>query len=469
MANSNGMSDAFDFGMQDPNDMQSQEDQQYGADMANPRLGSAQGNVIMQRGFNNFAGGSPQVKRAQAMQSAMSQILTSADAQMGDSADPLDKQILIAQGVQRKFADLDPKIAMSANDRLIQLQQAKTQQATLSLNQQEAQLKLNQQKLEGGSLNVAGFDAKTGEYKTYGTIDASDPQAAQKLAQYKQVALAGGVSAGILSDDALAKNKDTLAFMKINAGIQEAQIRANAMTQAALIRAQAQGNAMNSRDAMMTNRVFSAANLGATALQNFTELPLGTTGGFLGIGSSPGPSMLQAGMDTLRNKAADETTRAYKTMSAGLERNLAMIEMQGGLQGGQHFSEQIGSALAWREGDTNIDIMRKLAEARQIIVKGTQVYMTSPKLSPQLREVMQQSLSDLAQAVPFTVHDITSYLAAQKKNPGMTMADYAKSVGLGDEGAAPNMVRLYKNGVPHDIPADKADDAMTNHGYTKAK
>lgn len=436
MANEADLSDAFDFGMQDPNDIQNQQDAQYRNVMESPNATAvSRGFAGMNQGMDIARGGSPQVLRAQKMQAAMSQILQGVNDTGGDDEDPLSKQTRIAQAVVNRFSNIDPKIAMAANDRLVQLQQARTQQATLNIKEQEADLALKQQKLTGSSLNVAGFDPKSGEYKVYGTVDTSDPQAAQELAGYKQAAQKDGITAGIMSDEALSTGRQQIAYMKAQAGIQEAQIRANASTQAAMIRAAQAGQGMNGREAQMTQRILSSAELGSQAIQNITELPLGATTGILGVGSSPGSSIMQSTKDVLRNKLSDQETQSYNVMAAGLERNLAMLEMQGGLQGGQHFSEQIGSALKLREGDTAATVMQKLAEARQIIEVATKVYMANPKLPESVKDSVQESIDKLRGAVPFTVHDVTSFLAAQDKNPKLTLAGYAAQNGLGSTGA----------------------------------
>lgn len=50
-------------------------------------------------------------------------------------------------------------------------------------------------------------------------------------------------------------------------------------------------------------------------------------------------------------------------------------------------------------------------------------------------------------------------------------SSYKNALGSGDiyEPSSSGTVTLYKNGIPHNIPKDKAEDAMKNYGYSNAK
>ncbi len=63
--------------------------------------------------------------------------------------------------------------------------------------------------------------------------------------------------------------------------------------------------------------------------------------------------------------------------------------------------------------------------------------MADPSVPPELKEVMNQSLNELRTAVPYTVHDVTAFLAAQEKDHKLTFTQYASQKGVGAETKAP--------------------------------
>lgn len=428
------VSSAFDFGVDNPDDMQAAEDQQYQQQMSKPGLGSAQSWVIANQGANTARGGSPEVLQAKKMQGAMQNIMQQVQSTAPPNEDPLDYQLRLSKAMMSGMSDVNPQVAMKATENAVRLQQAKAQQATLAAKGEEEQQKSKLSALTGKSLNVAGVN-KDGELQSFGTVDLNDPEAAVKISQMKQQAQAAGVTAGVMSDDALTQGKLAVALQKNQASMEAAQTRANAMLQAAAIRSAQQGKQMDSRQAVMTQRILSSAELASQGLQNITELPMGATSGVLGtgIGASPGASLMNASAGILKNKLAPQEVQSYTVMMTGIGRNLGMLEMQGGLQGGQHFADQIANTLTIREGDTPATVMQKLAEARQIVVTATRTYMSNPKIPQEVKDNVQESLDGLAKAIPFTVHDVTAFIKAQQKNPGLTMGEYAQKAGFGQE------------------------------------
>lgn len=175
------------------------------------------------------------------------------------------------------------------------------------------------------------------------------------------------------------------------------------------------------REKVFGERVMTSANEAAQALANITELPLGATTGVLGVGSSPGHSVLAAGRDALRNTMSDQDTQSYNTMLAGVRRNLATIETTGLAPQGS-LTESF-SSVELRPGDTQVTVLRKLAEARQIIDRGLDIQLADPAVPKELKAVMTKALDTVHKAVPFTQHDVTMLERKQRTKPDMTMED----------------------------------------------
>jgi hypothetical protein len=183
--------------------------------------------------------------------------------------------------------------------------------------------------------------------------------------------------------------------------------------------------AIGSREATFLQRTVTGAKLGLENIRNIMDLPTGASTGILGIGGSPGHSVLQATRDTLRNQIADDEVQAYNTMLAGLSRNLATIESSGLAPSGQ-FTGSFDT-LAFRAGDTEATKLHKLAEMRQIIEYGMDVAVNNPRINPEQKQYLQTIIDEIRQVVPFTHADVTKLSSTPD---GRTLADMAQSHGL---------------------------------------
>lgn len=207
------------------------------------------------------------------------------------------------------------------------------------------------------------------------------------------------------------------------------------------------------REKVFSERIVTSANEAARAISNITELPVGASSGFFGVGSSPGHSMFSSGKDALRNKMSSQDVQDYNTMLAGVKRNLATIETTGLTPSGA-LTEGFAS-LELRDGDTNLTKLRKLAEMRQIVDAGLEVQLQDPAIPDSIKGVMGKVLDKVKTAVPYTQSDVTALEKGQQANPNLTFAQLMKDKGL-DKGAPKSDDKkpaAAKSDHPEDIQA----------------
>lgn len=467
MAQSNLTDDGIDPGPT-PDDVAASESNTYNQEMQ--RGGSVQRNMAnISRGMQLATGGGPQMHQAQNVQQRLQSILSDVNQGADPNEDPLTKQMRIAKALSVGMIDVAPQIALQANQQAQKIGQAQQQQKLLSLQTQGAQANLDQTEFKNKVAQVTGqiVFAKKGDdggLDAYDTVNPSDPDYQTKIAQIQAKAAQDGVQVVPMTADNFLNGKNAMAVMQAqrvsaqnDTKLKVAEMQSNERWQAAMLAAQTKGQQLTGNQAMMSQRIMSAADLGAQTLQNIMETPLGSSaGGMFGVGSAPGKTVLQATVDDLRNRVAPQEAQSLNVMFTGLARNLGNIEAQGGLQGAQAFSEQIKNGIQIRDGDTTMTALTRMAEASQIIHKGTEVYLANPKLDPQVKQVVTDAIAKLDQAIPFTVHDLTMFQRSQKANPGLTFGQYAQMNGLGN------------NAKPDGNAQDGLTTMVTGDGHTYA-
>lgn len=182
---------------------------------------------------------------------------------------------------------------------------------------------------------------------------------------------------------------------------------------------------MDSRSAVMFNRVASSAQSALKSIQNITQLPITTSSGWFGT-AEPGHSLMSSVKSVLGQKVTSQEAQDYKTMVAGVARNLSTIETAGLAPNGA-ITNSMNSVLL-NEGDTQMTKLRKLAEMRQIVEEGLKPQLANPKLAPTQKQLIQNIITGVQQAVPFTHSDITAL--QRSKNPQATVMDFATQTGL---------------------------------------
>lgn len=465
----------------DPQDVQNAVSAQDQSTVANARDWQSRSIAGAQQGFNTAANGlsaltgnpnigNPQVVQARKISLAMKGILTDVNNSAPDDEDPLDKNLRVAQEVSKRMIDISPQLAMKALQQTQKIQEAKAQQANLTSETNERNVTTAERQRQATVNKALGtiVFAKQGEPDAQGlptglvavdSIDPSDPDYAQKAMRIMSDAKQNGDTVIPMSGDKFFNSKDSTAAIRGQYQMAAAQERTRAALDVAQQKTQA--GQMTGREYMMTSRIVSAADLGTAALQNIIEMPVGSSTGFFGVGSAPGHGLMQSAGDSLRNTLSSQDTQLYNTKIAGLTRNLAMIESAGLMPQGS-LTDSMSAVIA-RQGDTESTVLGKLAEARQIIEKGTQATLNNPRLPPAVRQEMQDTLSALATAIPFNQHDVQELVNSQTKGAKKTINDVISDRKLRE--AKDNAPETPMGGTytDQDIAAD-----MANHpGATK--
>lgn len=182
------------------------------------------------------------------------------------------------------------------------------------------------------------------------------------------------------------------------------------------------------REKIFSERIVTSADEATRAITNITELPVGASSGFLGVGGADGHSLFSSGKASLMNRMAPQSVQDYNTMLAGVKRNLATIESVGLAPSGA-LTEGFGS-LELRDGDTEITKMRKLAEMRQVVDAGLEPQLADDAIPDKIKTLMKDIQGKLQKAVPYTQQDVTALQRAQEKDPKMTLEQLIQSKGL---------------------------------------
>ncbi len=177
---------------------------------------------------------------------------------------------------------------------------------------------------------------------------------------------------------------------------------------------------MGSRESVFTQRVLLSASEAAADLQNVVELPSSSSTGLLG-GRHQGPGLLDATKEALANTVTSQEVQSYQVMAAGFQRSLAAIETAGLAPAGT-LTRQM-DAVIFKEGDSNLTKLHKLAQTRQIIEQGLDTMTANPRVSPDEKGKITEILDRVRKAVPFTHRDVIALTKAQETNPKATMRD----------------------------------------------
>jgi len=199
---------------------------------------------------------------------------------------------------------------------------------------------------------------------------------------------------------------------------------------------------LGSRERQVIIRVIGAARNTVSDLQNIMSLPSGASRGILGtgIGGAPGASILDATVDSMKNRIADEETRDYNAMLGGFTNALGTIERQG-LVGSDTLSAQYES-LILRPEDTVQTKMRKLALVRQAVENGLEPHLYSNVLPPDLTAYVGNLIAAVKQAVPFSPRDV-ALLSLEAAGSPMTLAQIMNEAGTD--------IPVDARGVPNEI------------------
>lgn len=180
---------------------------------------------------------------------------------------------------------------------------------------------------------------------------------------------------------------------------------------------------MGSREMAFTQRVLGAANQSAKILGNLVQLPIESSTGVFGD-KQPGTGLMSASGNVLARNLTPQEAQTYQVMATGIQRNLAAIESMGLAPPGA-LTHQMESVI-FKEGDTQLTKMHKLADIRQIIEAGLETMVSNPRVPDAMRKLAEKNVSELRAAVPFTQTDVIGFSAKLKANKHETLSSYMK-------------------------------------------
>ncbi len=178
---------------------------------------------------------------------------------------------------------------------------------------------------------------------------------------------------------------------------------------------------LGNRESVFTQRIIMAGNEASKALTNVVKLPMSSSTGLFG-GRRQGPSLFEATKEVFTNKMSSDETRRYNIVATGFQRQLGMIESAGLAPPGSLVHQM--DTVMFKEGDTTIDKMSKLAEIRQIVEAGLETTLANPRVPGAERDHINKILGDVRNAVPFTQSDVIDFEQAATKRPKLTLKRY---------------------------------------------
>jgi hypothetical protein len=172
------------------------------------------------------------------------------------------------------------------------------------------------------------------------------------------------------------------------------------------------GSGFKPSDKRFFRRIAGAVELGTASLSNIVKLPIGSTDKGLFSSEHPGTTLFGSTVSALGTEMNSGETKDYLTSVAGLRRALANAESQGMMPSGAlvHMME----VLEYTKGDTHIDKMRKLADARQVFEKALEPWYNDDAASPTEKAYIKKMQDNLAKVVPWTVDEMTELRQASK-------------------------------------------------------
>jgi hypothetical protein len=405
-----------DYSVPEPQDVLAAQTQQYNKEQQSGS-GSERALSNIRFGMSQAAGGGPQVQRAQAVKDRFSAIMQGVGSHEDPDEDPLTSQMRLAHALSTGMIDVDPQIAMQANNQLIKLQQAKQQQAYLSAQTGHLQAETKKEDFQQGLNEKLGqvVFAKQGDpdkngmptgLVSVGALDPSDPDYAQKVAELQAEAKKQGYQITPMLAKDFVNSKDTLTAMQGQARVQAAQTAATERLQAAVLRSQQAGGTLDGRSLAMVGRTVNGLAEGVASLHNITGLQIGASSGVLGMGAHAGTGIMTAPINALRNTLTDNENQLYNTFASGLAYNLAAVESAGLVPRGSLSAGM--ERIIFQPGDSKdgITTLAKLAEAKQIFEKGMEFNLSNPKVPDMVKEEIQTKLGDLRQVIPFNMDDV---------------------------------------------------------------
>lgn len=189
------------------------------------------------------------------------------------------------------------------------------------------------------------------------------------------------------------------------------------------------GGTASGREAIFNKRIVLSSNQAMKDLENVVQLPMTASTGLFG-GRSQGPGLFDAGKEVLAQKLTGQEAQSYNAMATGFQRSLATIEAAGLMPSG-NLTHQM-DAVIFKEGDTNLTKLHKLAQTRQIVESGLEVLESDDRVSQDVKDHVKKIIERVQKAVPFTHSDLIKMTQRQEVNPDTTLADVMKKPAASD-------------------------------------
>lgn len=196
--------------------------------------------------------------------------------------------------------------------------------------------------------------------------------------------------------------------------------KAKADQKAAVAGAKIGVNIAGGRESVYINRVVNSGSQAAADLANVVALPMSSSRGLFG-GRGQGKGLLDAAQESLTNKMTTQEVQSYNVVATGFQRALAAIEGMG-LAPTNALMHQMDGVI-FKEGDTNMTKLLKLAQTRQIVDKGLEVIVSNPRVDEETKKLVRKTLDNLNSSVPFTPSEVLKLEGLQTSNPKATMRD----------------------------------------------
>jgi hypothetical protein len=178
------------------------------------------------------------------------------------------------------------------------------------------------------------------------------------------------------------------------------------------------GSARSSREGRYADAVAIAGNEAIGGIRNIVNLPSNVTGGFWGSGlpkTQAGTGLFEAPIGALKNELTPEAVQRYNAEIDNMGYYFAKM-LAGGLSISQSDQDKFTNQFRIREGDKPLTALTKLAQMRQSFERIAEIKSNSKTTPEEQKELWQDWLVQVKEAIPVTVNDINKIGSAKDKS-----------------------------------------------------
>jgi hypothetical protein len=189
--------------------------------------------------------------------------------------------------------------------------------------------------------------------------------------------------------------------------------------------------------ANMNQRIMYGANEVQRAIDNMTQMPIGSTLGWFGGAQAQTAKTLRDGLTKgLANTITPRSAQMMAAMARGIDRGLAQLAGAGAAQGLQALSEQMKGEIP-AAGDDGFTVLTKFANMRQIIEASNETLQANDLIGDKQKALMETVTQRVRKSVPWTVSDVVAITSDPSEE---RIRDFAAKIGVagakGGEGGA---------------------------------